>query len=123
MANEATIVAGISASKNGAVLAPGTSTTQYSMTGDIMASGVVGTSTSPALLDLGPLTGTSIGGIWFKNLDATDTITISGEVGMTAVFQLVILPGKSNVVTPLDDVFYVVSSANTPNLYWAAFEA
>lgn len=123
MANEGTIIAGIAASKNGASLNPGLNTAYHTMSGDVMASGVVEATTSAALLDLGPLSAANIGAIWFKNLDNTDDIKISGETGFTAVMQLQIKPQKANVITPNGNTFYIKSTANTPKLYWVAFEA
>lgn len=123
MANEATVIAGLSASKNGAVVNPGTNTKLVSMTGNDMAQATVPLTTASTQLNpMGAISGAPAA-VWLKNLDATNSILISGETGFTAVFQLLIPPGQANIVTPLAATLWAKAQAGTATLLYAAFEA
>ena len=123
MANEATVIAGLSASKNGAVVNPGTNTKLVSMTGNDMATATVALTTSSTQLNpMGTITGAP-GAVFLKNLDATNTILIAGQTGFSDVFQLSIPPGQANVITPLAATLWAQTAAGTATLLWAAFEA
>jgi hypothetical protein len=117
------VIAGLSASKNGAVINPGTNTKLVSMTGSDMAQATVPLTTASTQLNpMGSISGAPAA-IWLKNLDATNSILISGETGFTAVFQLSIPPGQACVITPLAATLWAKSAAATATLLYAAFEA
>jgi hypothetical protein len=81
MANEITLVGGLSASKGGAVLAPNTLTVQADMTGEDMAFITQTATTSDAALDIGSVATGSF--YWLKvyNRDSTNYVELSTDTG------------------------------------------
>jgi len=77
MANEITLVGGLSASKGGAVLAPNTLTVQVDMAGNDMAFITQSAETTDAALDIGSVATGSW--YWLKvfNRDATNYVELS----------------------------------------------
>lgn len=121
MANEITMVAGLSASKGGAVINPGTMTAQQTMAGEDMMQETVPSTTSAALFTWGGITGVPAA-VLIKNLDSTNYVEIGGDSGLT-VFKLKLLAGKSILITPSSATMYHKANTASCQLLVVAVEA
>lgn len=123
MANEVTIVAGVSASKNGAVVNPGTSTKQLTMTGDDMISSTVNVTAAAGgqQITWGGISGAP-GVVCIKNLDAANFVTFAGQTGFTDVLQIKLLAGESAIFYPASATLWAKADTAAVNVLIVAVE-
>ena len=119
MSNELTITAGYSYAKNGDTDSDSVSGLGVTVAANGRATNEMATSTGGITLSLAGLT--SFGYVFFKNLDATNNITIKDNLGNTRAF---LTPARPWAMIPMESTitsFTAVSSAATPLLKYSLF--
>lgn len=124
MANEITMTAGLAASKNGALVNPGTQTKQQTMSGDDMLQQTVSVATTAGgqQLTWGSITGVPAC-VMIKNLDSTNFVKVAGQTGFSDVFQLKILAGQTALFQPLSATMWIIADTATVICLVCAVEA
>ena len=126
MANEVTMTAGLAASKDGALVNPGTMTKQLTMAGSDMVQQTVPCLTATATaFTWGGITGTPAA-VMIKNLDATNYAEIAGTVDGTPAltgFKIKIGAGVTILVQLSSATLYHQSNTADLSLLVCAVEA
>jgi hypothetical protein len=119
MANEVQIICTCRVSKNG-VTTLGEGPLSTTMSGDIVSSGVQAIGTSSEQLVFTDMA--NIGGLWVKNLDATNFVSlntvspaVAGDCPMT------LLPGESNFIRTRKEAWYAIADTGTVNIQFIAY--
>ena len=124
MANEITMTAGLAASKNGALINPGTQTKQQTMAGDDMLQQTVSVITTAGGQQLTWGSITSVPAcVMIKNLDTVNFVTVAGQTGFTDVFQLKILAGQTALFQPLSADLWIIADTDPVICLVCAVEA
>lgn len=121
MANEITMTAGLSASKGGAVVNPGTQTKLLTMAGSNMVQYTFPLTTSATAVSFTGITGVPAG-VLIKNNDSTNYIEVGGDSGLT-VFKLKLLAGEFVLLTPSSATMYYKANTATCQVFVVAVEA
>ena len=126
MANEITMTVGLAASKNGALVNPGTMTKSLTMSGTDMLQGTTPSLAATATaFTWGGITGIPAA-VMIKNLDATNYAEIAGAVDGTPAltgFKIKIGPGVTILVQLSSATLYHQSNTADVSLLVAAVEA
>lgn len=119
MANEVNVTCNVSVTKNG-LTATGNYSALLTMSGTIIASGnqLIGTSSEQLVFT----NMTDIGGIWFKNIDATNFVSIDTVTpAVAAAAPITLLAGESCFVRTRREAWYAIADTAEINLEFVAF--
>ena len=121
MANEITMVAGLSANKGGSVVNPGNQTKQLTMANSAMTQYALSLTTAATLVSFPGFAGVPAC-VLIKNNDATNYIEVGGDSGLT-VFKLKVLPGESVLLTPSSATMYFKANTASCNVFVVAVDS